>query len=137
MVKNKEFLESLLNACSPSGMEKEATQIWDSYMKEIAEEYYKDKIGNSAYSLGTGEKIILVSAHIDEICMAVQNIHDNGDICVVNLAGIDKKVLPGSQVIIINEAGSHIPGIIQKSPVHIEYREHSEDRVLSIENLLV
>lgn len=136
-VKNKEFLEGLLNAMSPSGMEIQAIKVWDSYMNEFTTPYYQDKIGNSAYSLGTGEKIILVSAHIDEICMGVQNIKDDGTLSVVNLAGVDRKVLPGAQVVVINEAGGHVPGIIQKSPIHIEYRDHLEEKVLGFEDLVV
>lgn len=136
-VKNKEFLEGLLNALSPSGMEKEATKVWDSYMSEFTNRYYTDKIGNSAYSLGSGEKIILVSAHIDEICMGVQNIREDGTLNIVNLAGVDRKCLPGSQVIIINDAGGYIPGIIQKSPIHIESSDHLENKVLGFEDFIV
>ena len=136
-MKNKEFLEGLLNALSPSGMEKEATKVWDSYMSEFTDKYYTDRIGNSAYSLGSGEKIILVSAHIDEICMGVQNIKDDGTLNIINLAGVDRKCLPGAQVVIINEAGGHIPGIIQKSPIHIECRDNLDDKVLGFEDVVV
>lgn len=136
MKRDVKFLEDLLNAFSPSGYEKEAIKVWEDKMNSLGlKKVYSDNIGNSGYSLGNGPKKIMISGHIDEIAMMVGLIEEDGMIVLQNLAGIDKKVLPGAQVRVNTSDGRWIPGVIQKAPIHVEGKGKEADSVLKIESL--
>lgn len=122
MKENKEFFKELLEACSPSGYEKAAINVWDNFCSKIdgLEKDYSDHQGNSVWRIGNGGgKKIMFSAHIDEISARVSHIADDGIISIINVGGVDKKVLPGNKVLIMGDSGN-VPGIIGKLPIHLE-----------------
>lgn len=136
MKRDVKFLEDLLNAKSPSGRELEATRVWESKMSEIGlVKAYSDNIGNSGFILGNGPKKIMISGHIDEIAMMVGLIEDDGMIVLQNLAGIDKKVLPGAQVLVLSDKGNWVKGIIHKAPIHVEGKGKDADSAIKLESL--
>lgn len=115
---NKEFLKELLKTHSPSGMETEGVECFLNYLNggDI------DKIGNGIVKYGNGTHSLLLSGHIDEIGLRVQNIDDKGFIYFIKNGGTDAKVLLGSTVTILNRKGK-VKGIIGKAPIHIETAE--------------
>ena len=120
---NKEFLKELLEAVSPSGQEEKATKVWEKFIQSINPldiPYYKDKIGNSAFNLGTGATKILLSGHIDQVNARVSLIHDSGLIALHYTGGIDNRCLPGSRVIILTDEGKEIEGAVIKQPMHLD-----------------
>lgn len=131
---NKEFFEKLMKTYSPSGYETEAIEVFNSYCESLgAKHEFTDHMGNSCYSIGTGDIKVMISAHIDELGYQVQRITKEGMIQFVPLGGVDKKTLPGSIVWFPRQS---IKGIIGKKPIHVE---ESEERgtVDKINNLLV
>ena len=80
---DKKFLKDLLNASSPSGQEQKATEIWKKFLKDnipfqaLPLDYYRDRIGNNACSVGTGDTKLLLSGHIDQVNARVSLIHDS------------------------------------------------------------
>ena len=133
---DSEFLHSLLSEPTPSSYETHGIRIWDAFMEDLGlKQEYKDKIGNSGWSIGCGPVKVLVSAHIDEIGMAVQGISDDGYITLVSLGGVDPKVLPGAQVIILGN--QRIKGVFCKAPIHSEAREKKMDEVIKLRDLKV
>ena len=137
---NKEFLQKLLEVPSPSGCEELGVGVWREEMERLGLQlFYNDKAGNTGYKIGEGEMVILLSGHLDEICMAVRGITENGYIIPSNMAGIDKKVLPGSTVLILSEPNlTSITGTIQKNPIHIEASDEKlKAKVLDLEELRI
>lgn len=136
---NREFLKKLLETSSPSGNEECAVKVFDEYCNKFSHQEFKDKMGNSAFKIGTGRTKVMISAHIDELGMMVQNITDQGMLNIISLGGIDKKVLPGSIVVISKKDNpeEYIEGVIGKKPIHVEYDDNSKDDVIPIEDLLV
>lgn len=135
-MRNVTFLKDLLLAYSPSGYEKEAMKVWEkSFSEPHIDQKYSDNIGNVGFKFGLGKTKIMISAHIDEIAMMVSHIEEDGMIVLQNLAGIDKKVLPGAQLRVLTDDGDWIPGIIHKAPIHIDGRGKDSDTVVKIENL--
>lgn len=131
-----EFLESLLNEPTPTSYEVPGTRLWDAYMEDLGfKRDYQDKIGNSGWSIGIGMQKILISAHIDEIGMAVQGISDEGYLIMTSLGGIDPKVLPGAQIVFIGK--NQVKGIFCKAPIHSEYGDKKTDTVLKLKDLRV
>lgn len=120
MKEHKAFLEELLTAASPSGCEKEALEVWDRFCEaHNFEPYYKDKIGNHAFSLGHGKTKVLLSGHIDEVNARVINISKSGIISIVSTGGMDRKSLIASEVVILGDNGP-VRGIVGKRPIHLE-----------------
>ena len=136
---NKEFLQKLLEVPSPSGNEDLGVKLWREQFQSLPfKEYYKDKSGNLAFSVGRGETKLLLSGHIDEICMAIRGIQENGFIIPIQMAGLDKKVLPGSEVLLLNDNLNVISGIVHKNPIHIEGSEKDQkDMAISFEDLRI
>lgn len=128
-MESKEYFEKLLKAASPSGYETEATNVFREYCKQFCDDQYGfseefvDNSGNVVFShclLPRTDESILISGHIDTpLGLQVSYINDSGLIHFIALGGVDRKVLPGSRVTIINENGK-IPGIISKKPIHCE-----------------
>ena len=56
---NKEFLGQLMKTFSPSGVETESLKVFADFLEQRGlEKYYSDKMGNLAYRIGNGKKII-------------------------------------------------------------------------------
>lgn len=139
IVKNdSEFLHSLLTEPTPTSYETLGIRVWDAYMEDLGlKREYTDKIGNSGWSIGCGQIRVLVSAHIDEIGMAVQGIDENGYLTLTNLGGMDPKVLAGAQVIILGEGGARVKGVFCKPPIHAEAFEDKLEDVIKLKSLKV
>lgn len=126
---NFKILETLINCPSPSGYEFVAQETISGLVKD-PDEYYTDGIGNRAWSKGTGETMIVLSAHIDTLGLMVTHLTESGSAKVIPLGGVDKKTLPGSVFRVYPPASdlslttSVIPpfkyGIIGKKPIHVE-----------------
>ena len=136
---NKEFLKRLLMTPTPSGCEELGVEEWKREMAKLGLPYYLDKARNTAYSIGNGPTKLLFSAHIDEIAMSVGTITEEGYIIPKNMGGIDKKVLPGSTVLILKEPDLEIiEGVVQKNPIHIEASEEKlKNKVLDLDELRI
>lgn len=123
-------MSALLTAYSPSGLENDALKVWDAFCENLGlTHYYFDKIGNHAYSLGTGSVKVLLSGHIDEVNARVIYIDDNGNISMTSTGGMCRKSLVASEVVILGDKGP-VKGIVGKKPIHLESvkeRDQMED----------
>ena len=123
---DKEFFKELLETPSPSGQEEKATEVFKKYLEKnlpfmaLPLEFYKDKIGNYAYSVGAGKKKLLLSGHIDQVNARVSLIHDSGLISIHYTGGIDNRCLPGSKVLILLDSGEAIEGAVIKQAMHLD-----------------
>lgn len=140
---DKEFLKELLETPSPSGQEEKATEVFKKFLEknipfmDLPLEFYKDKIGNYAYSIGAGKKKLLLSGHIDQVNARVSLIHDSGLLSIHYTGGIDNRCLPGSHLTILTDDGKEIDGIATKKPMHLDkdsewpedYRDMSQLKV--------
>ena len=121
MKENKELLRELCLAKSPSGYEREVTEIWDSWCAKIpqARHEFTDRNFNSVWSIGSGPIKILLSAHSDEISARVSWISDEGLISIINVGGMDRKVVYGGKVLILSDTG-WLEGIVCHKPIHLQ-----------------
>jgi len=134
---DKQFLHALMSAPSPSGFESPCVELFDRHLAGWARKEYSDNTGNSVFSIGSDNAPIkiMISAHIDEIAMLVQNIDDKGFIHFVGDGGVDKKTLPGSRVKIITSNG-YVYGVIGKAPIHVEKGEE-RNKVMEIKDMKI
>lgn len=121
METDKKLMELLLDVYSPSGEESHGIAAVREWVKDNvpeAAETYSDKMGNIAFSIGQGPRKIMVSGHIDEICMRVKSITPEGFIIPSNGGGFDKKILPGQEVVVFGDS-DNVEGVVQTAPIHV------------------
>lgn len=135
---NTSFLYKLTSIPSPSGLETEAAECFKNEVMDYLERgCTTDKFNNTWFSFGNGPKKILLSAHIDEVFAVVTSISDDGMVSIGPAGGVDKKDLPASKVVFLKDNGILTGGIVIKNPIHIEYREETQDKVLKFEDMKV
>ena len=134
---DKQFLKELLTAVSPSGYEGSASNVFTDHMNKVATFVKRDNAGNTIFRMGNPDANakLMLSAHIDEMALQIQNIDDKGFLHFVADGGVDKKVLPGSHVKIITSSAI-IDGVIGKAPIHVE-KGDDRNKVLEIKDLKI
>lgn len=117
---SKEFLKDLLNQCGPSGFEENAQRVWALRTSKYADKVERDVMGNAVAILNPdAEYRVMLAGHCDEIGFIITHISDGGYLHIDNIGGIDKCVVPGSQVKIQTSKGL-VDGIIGKKAIHLE-----------------
>lgn len=125
--KSLKFLETLMTSNGPSGFEEETAAIYREYLSSFSDRVYTDVTGNTVGVLNEKSKLkIMLAGHYDEIGFQVVYISDEGLLYFRKVGGIDKLVVPGSEVDIITSKGK-VPGVIGKKPIHLlEEKERNE-----------
>jgi endoglucanase len=131
-----EFLKKFLGSVSPSGFEKEGSQIWIDEAKKFAGDVSVDLHGNSAAVINRGGcPRVMLAGHLDEIGLMTSYIDEGGYIYFREIGGWDPQILPGQRVWILTDKGK-IPGVIGKRPVHL-LSDEEKKQVVKIENLWI
>ena len=112
------FLEDLLASHSPTGVEREASEIVERYIADSADSVKRDVLGNRIAEFGKGEKTLMFAGHIDEIGFIVSYIDDSGFIFFEQLGGHDNVMLSGRRVIILTRKG-YVYGVTGKRAIHL------------------
>ncbi len=94
-----------------------ASAVVADLFRQYTQEVWQDVNGNVFAKVGSGEPTLLVMAHVDEIGMAVNGIEDNGMLRMVSVAGVDPRVLPGSEVRVYGKEA--LRGIVGAVPPHL------------------
>ncbi len=126
------FLQSLLQAPSPSGFEQPVQQIVRSYAEPWADEIRTDVHGNvtAAKNPDTTPRVML-AGHCDQIGLMVQHITDEGFLNFSAIGGVDVALLPGTRVY-IHAAGGPVLGVIGRKAIHLlepEERKKAETKI--------
>ena len=77
---------------------------------------------------------ILIDTHFDEIGMYVREIHEGGFLSVVNVGGLDTRILQASDVMIYGK--KKIRGVIASTPPHLASAE-SKGKLCPVDKLLI
>ena len=116
----KDLIKKLSSMHAISGFEyrinREIKEMFSAYCDEVKIDALGNVIGVKHCGKNNAKKLLL-EAHIDEIGLMVKNIDENGFITVVNVGGVDARILPAVEVII--HAKRDIKGVIGAKPPHI------------------
>lgn len=100
-------LEKLTQAYGPSGYERRsAAQVAAELLAPLVDEVQIDRMGNVIGVRRCGKqnaKRILLDAHLDEVGMIVTGYEAGGFLRFTELGGIDPRVLPGREVVILGK----------------------------------
>lgn len=117
------LLKDLLMSDGISGYEENVGAIMKEALSKTCTGVETDNFGNVIGKKGSGDKKIMIAAHMDEIGMVVKHINEKGFIYFIKVGGINDSILPGKTVRIINKKGEHITGIIGTKPPHLMTEE--------------
>lgn len=114
----KALFSQLLSTPSPSGYEHRIGAL----IKEFAIRYcdeVQDYHGNVvALQRGTGNRRIMIAAHMDEVGMLIKGILEDGMLCFTTIGSVDIGLLPGLRVSVWhNDVPVH--GVIGRKAVHL------------------
>lgn len=97
--------------------EKQLTEAFGAYFDEIR----ADAAGNIVLLKRCGRENaakIMLDAHLDEVGMLVDGIHEGGFLSVSPVGGIDRQLLPASEVIVYGK--EKIFGVFTATPPHLQ-----------------
>ena len=101
----KELLAELTHTFGPSGYEDRVRDLIIENIKNHADEYRVDALGNLIARKGTkkpGGKRVMISAHMDEIGLMVTHVDENGFASVASIGGVMPNNLVSNRVIFEN-----------------------------------
>ncbi|MEW5758796.1 MAG: M42 family metallopeptidase [Candidatus Omnitrophota bacterium] len=122
------LLKKILDASGISGYEKEVAQIMHDELKKISNDVYIDNFGNVIAKKGSGNKKIMIAAHMDEVGLLVKHVTKEGFIYFIKVGGIDDRILVGQKVIIKSKQGD-VFGIIGAKPPHLQKDEEKKNPI--------
>lgn len=115
---NFELLEKLCCANGISGDENNIRNIILSEIEGYATEISVDALGNIiVFKKGDAkpDKKLMISAHMDEVGFIVTDIDSNGYVKFDEVGGIDKRIIPGTTVVINNK----VNGVTGVKSIHL------------------
>ena len=116
----KELIKTLSNMRGISGYEYRINENIKGIIKDYCDDVQIDNLGNIIALKKCGKenaKKVLIEAHIDEIGLMASDIDENGFISIVNVGGIDPRILPSAEVIVHGKRD--IKGVIGAKPPHL------------------
>ena len=114
----KELLEKLTNTFGPSGYEGQVRDLILENIKEYADEYKIDPLGNLLVRKGTKKtngKRIMISAHMDEIGLMVTHVDENGFAYAAPIGGVDPRNCVSNRVVFENGTEGTVQTFEQRS----------------------
>lgn len=116
----KELIKELSGMRGISGYEYRITEKIKEIFMPYADEVYTDISDNVIAVKKCGKpdaKRVMIEAHIDEIGLMVNEIDERGFIGVVNVGGVDPRILPACEVIVHGKRD--VKGVIGAKPPHL------------------
>ncbi len=120
---SRELIVNLSNLFGPGGFEEEVREFISKLVADLADEIYEDTSGNLiVLKKGTGDKRVMIDAHMDEIGLVISAIQ--GPFLRFQLiGGYDPRLLPGQRVLIKTRKGTKVQGVIGTLPPHVQSAE--------------
>lgn len=116
--------EAFTNAFGAPGFEDDVLEEIKKYVSKM--KWERDSINNLFVYLGEQDEkkpTVLLDCHSDEVGFMVEHINDNGSLRFLPLGGWHVGNLPAMSVVIKNNKGEYIPGVVASKPPHFMTEE--------------
>lgn len=127
-------LEEIINIPGISGYEEPIREYLAGKISTLGLSSRVDRLGNLISEIGSGNKNILLMAHMDELGLIVSYIEENGYIRFRKGNGIDDRALAGRSMNVLTENGP-IPGVIGMKPPHLMSDKSEQTRTVPCDHL--
>ena len=112
------LLKRICEAPGAPGREQEVRKIVEDAVSSYADEFYTDNLGNLVVvKRGTGDRKVMVAAHLDEISFIVTHVDEDGFARFHTLGGFDPKTLTAQRVIVHGK--EPVMGVMGSKPIHL------------------
>lgn len=119
---NVALLKRLSETPGVSGREERVRALVIEELRPLVDDIQVDALGNViALKKGSGDRRVMLAAHMDEIGFMVRHIDDRGFLKLQPLGGFDPRVLVAQRVIVHAAAGEPLRGVLTPAtkPVHL------------------
>ena len=132
---DKTLFKNILNTFGSMSEEDNVIEIAKKEMEKYSNNVYVTKSKNLVCEMGNkdAKNHIMLDAHLDQICLIVTHICNNGFLKFSSCGGIDARILPGKLVKILSE--KEIYGIIAVAPSNV--LKNKDKDYQSIDELLI
>ena len=132
----EQTLSCLCALSGPSGFESEVAEAAAELLRPLTDEVYITRLGSVAGVRRCGREDaprLLLDAHLDEIGFIVTG-HDEGFLRFAPLGGVDPRMLPDREVVILTDPPIH--GVVACLPPHVQTAEDM-DKSLPVKDLYI
>ena len=106
-------------------------------VEPLVDDVRVDALGNLiATKRGSGNRTLMLDAHMDEIGFMVTWIGDGGFLRFTTIGGWDPRIVPAHAVTIRTDRGTYIRGMIGTAPPHI-LRPEDREKPFRIDDLFI
>ena len=123
----KNLLKELSETPGVSGNERPVRNKIKEEIEEYADEVKVDKFGNLIARRGSGDKSLMIDAHMDQIGMGVRRITEDGFIRVSKIGGAYPISIVNQRVTVHTSEGENLTGVIGTKPSHLIDNEGDGD----------
>lgn len=124
------MIEDLSNAYGAPGFEEEVLKVVQNHNEGLA--YQRDSMMNVYLNLenNQGKKMtVMLDGHLDEVAFMVQSIDAKGLIHFIKLGGWVDTNIPAHLVMIRNNEGEYIQGVVTSKPPHFMTEEERQKKI--------
>ena len=132
----EEMLGRLCALSGPSGFEEKVARAAEELLRPLVDETYTTRLGSVVGVRRCGRENaprLLLDAHLDEIGFMVTG-HDEGFLRFAPLGGVDPRMLPDREVVVLTDPPIH--GVVACLPPHVQTAEDM-DKSLPIKDLFI
>ena len=132
----KKALRELCSVMTVSGFEKRSREELCTFVSPLFDKVEEDSFGNLVCMKKSGREnspALMIDAHLDTVGMMVTGILEGGFLSVVNIGGLDTRILPSAEVTVYGK--ENIYGIISSVPPHL--RKSRDSSVPTIDELYI
>ena len=132
-----ELLAKVCDPIGPPGREDEVRRVISELAAPHAHKLETDRMGNLRAWINPGKRpLVMLDAHMDEVCFVVQRITEGGWLGIASMSGFEPRVLPGASVLLQPRPGKLVRGVVGLAPPHIE-KPADREKALPMEALFV
>jgi len=135
-METRDYLHMLCESQGPSGFERPVAEIAAEAIKPFVDKVEIDTLGNliaTKKSKKKNARKMLIAAHLDEIGLMVTG-HEDGFLCFTQIGGVDTRMLPGRDLIIMTK--TPMLGIVCAMPPHV-LKEEDMEKAIPMEDLRI
>lgn len=135
--KRMKIYEDLLNLNGVAGHERLVRNYMKAELSKYTDEIIQDRLGSVfGVKRGSGEPVIMIAGHMDEVGAMVTQITKEGFIKMIPIGGINPEVMVSQNMEITISDTQTIRGIVGAIPPHIT-KTNANPTPLSFDNLLL
>jgi tetrahedral aminopeptidase len=119
---NVELLGRLSETPGVAGREERVRALVIEELRPLVDDIRVDALGNViGLKKGTGDRRVMLAAHMDEIGFMVRHIDERGFLRIQPLGGFDPRVLIAQRAVVHARSGSQLRGVLTPAtkPIHL------------------